>query len=185
MTYKTGSARRRMSTFLYERQRLLTSHPQETLSYYEAAVLLIAAIALTNFIGILYVIYRRSETVEQLAPFAMAPVVILFGLWIGSHFVRYVGAVWLLVVSGAMLGPLVEPLVSRRIMFWPAIAWLTVLVILSVAAFWLLVLSEQFAAEFAHLRRTQPAYKAILRWILIIGVGVAAAIAILNDIRPS
>jgi hypothetical protein len=145
-----------------------------TLSYYKATVYLIAAIALTKFIGILYVLYRDFATAEQLAPLATAHLVILFGLWIGSHFVRYAGAIWLLVVAGGMTWPLFD---DRQIVFWPAVAWVAVLVVLSVAACWLLLISKRFAAEFGYRRRTQPAYKTILRRVLIIGLGIAAAIA--------
>jgi hypothetical protein len=90
-------------------------------------------------------------------------------------------AIWFLVVSGVMAWPLPS---SGPVVFWPAVAWIAVLVALSVATFGLLVLSRRFAAEFAYRRRTQPAYRTWLRRAIIIGLVVAMVIATLNDLRP-
>jgi hypothetical protein len=112
----------------------------------------------------------------------VAPIVILFGLWIGSNFARYAGAIWLLVVFVGMAWFLFSH--DGQVVFWPAAAWVALVGALSVAASWLLVLSRRFAAEFAYLRRTQPACKTILRRVIIIGMAVIVAIATWNDIRP-
>lgn len=152
----------------------------KNVSYYKAAVHLVIAIALTKIIGFLYVLYRGFGT-EGWA-MAVAPIVILFGLWIGSNFARYAGAIWLLVVFAGMAWFLFS--YDGQVVFWPAAAWVALVGALSVAASWLLVLSRRFAAEFAYLRRTQPAYKTILRRVIFIVLVGTIAIATWNDIRP-
>ena len=154
----------------------------KSLSHYKATVYLIAAIALTKFIGFLYVLYLGSDGEEW--TIVAAPIVILFGLWLASNIIRYAGAIWLLIVSGLMASTLFNP---GKIVFWPAVASIAVLIVLSVAACWQLVISKQFAAEFTYLRRTQPAYRTVLRkavWVMVAGVVVVMAIATWNDIRP-
>ena len=82
-----------------------------------------------------------------------------------------------------MFGSIVWPLVtSNRLEIWPVVIWGTGLGAMYLVVCWLLLVSKQFASEFAYLQETQPAYKRTLRRIALAVIVVAVLVATANDV---
>ncbi len=108
------------------------------------------------------------------------PLAIPFGLWVKSNFVRGLGAVYLVIVAGSLLWPVVSSnFVLNRL---PLAALYIFLAGINLLIAGILLLSKQFAIEWAKERDQQPKYKRYLRLGLLYGLIGAALIATFNDI---
>jgi hypothetical protein len=122
------------------------------------------------------IVFRAPAT----AFFFSYGLVIPFGLWLKSNFVRFLGAVYLLIVAGALLWPVgFSDFVSHRL---PLAAVYVFLAGINLLIATILLLSRQFAAEWTKERDQQPKYKRSLRRGLLCGIIGAALIATYNDI---
>ena len=103
-----------------------------------------------------------------------------FGLWVKSNFIRGLGAVYLVIVAASLLWPMVSSnfVLDRR----PLAALYIFLAGINLLIAGILLLSKQFAIEWAKERDQQPKYKRYLRLGLIYGLIGAALIATFNDI---
>ena len=111
--------------------------------------------------------------------FGLAPA-IPFGLWVKSDFLRGLGAVYLVIVAGGLLWPVVSSnFVLDRL---PLAALYIFLAGINLLIAGILLLSKQFAIEWAKERDQQPKYKRYLRLGLLYGLVGAALIATFNDI---
>src|SRR3954454_13755247 len=104
-------------------------------NYYQLTLYLIAAIALAGLVWFLHVSAFGSEAAKGAVVFVALPLAILFGLWLGSNFARYIGALWFLVSVGAVIWPIAT---TGKITFSFGAAWVVLLGALSLSACWLL-----------------------------------------------
>jgi hypothetical protein len=98
--------------------------------------------------------------------FGLGPA-IPFGLWVKSNFLRSLGAVYLVVVAGSLLWPVVS---SNFVLdHLPLAALYIFLAGINLLIAGLLLLSKQFAIEWTKERDQQPKYKRYLRLGLLCG----------------
>lgn len=149
------------------------------LSHYRLAVYLTLAIALIECVVHLQMVFLNNRLAEGVVVRVIFPLVILFGLWIQSKVIRYVGAVWLIFAAGSVIWPLVAS--KGLVLSFPLILLLIVAVLDLVAAY-LMLLSKSFSSEFARLRETQPKYKSTIRTGVLVVIVIVAVIATFNDV---
>jgi len=124
------------------------------MSHYRLALYLTSAVALLEAllvasISSFDVALARSASVR---PFVA--VVIVFGLWVQSKIARYLGVAWYVL----MIVSVVWALPSARV--WSVtLALFLVVSLLQLAGAGILLLSKEFAREFAEQREKQPFYK--------------------------
>lgn len=107
--------------------------------------------------------------------------IVPFGLWVGSNFVRYVGSLVLVIIAGSVLWPL---LTSPGLVLqgFPLSALFVALAVINLIVLWLLLLSKTFGIEFAEEQKRQPRYKTYLRRAVLYASIAAMAVATVNDI---
>jgi hypothetical protein len=145
------------------------------LNHYRAALYLCGAIALIDAIWILRLGYFIPSILT---------VIIVIGLLLRSNLIRYFGGVFMAIWAAALLWQLISggaaPL-SRpngaMIFFYFAFS-----AALNLLAAGILLLSKQFAYEFAKLRESAPKYIIYLRRLLIGATIAAMVFATFNDI---
>jgi hypothetical protein len=146
----------------------------KTLGSYRSVLYLTSAIALIELIMIVAFDVPNSVVIR----FLMA-LIIVFGIWVQSIIIRYLGAAWLTFAAASAFWPL---FVADRIV---VDVWLIALIttgVLSLVTAFILVFSKNFSAEFTHEREVQPKYKGHLRWILFAVIAGLAVVATLQDI---
>jgi hypothetical protein len=150
-----------------------------TTNYFKSTLGLVAAILVVELSLLLYLSSINVALSAGATYRAGIAIVMLFGLWLQSGAVRYLGA--LAFVAG--LGTVTWAVLSRLHNvqnFW--LVWLGVAGLLYLASLWILLLSRRFSMEFAYLRETQPAYKKVLRRLCDVVLIVAATAAALADV---
>ena len=108
--------------------------------------------------------------------------IIPFGIWLQSSFIRYASAVSLAAAGVSLLWPLastgVDVIAAR-----PLLAAVFVIVgVLNLLTACVLLFSKTFGREFADERKHQAKYKVVLKRILIAAITVAVSIAILIEL---
>src|SRR5215472_17352956 len=154
------------------------------LNLYRAALYLCAVIALTDAIWILLFVPRLPKDTHSVFIWALAAAVITpLGLLIRSNFIRWLGGVFMVFYAAALLWPLVDGTAqfSRPgdLALFSYYAVRSVLILLTAAV---LLLSKQFAYEYAKLRENDSKYIVYLRRAVIWAFVAAAIIATFNDI---
>ncbi len=155
-------------------------------SYYRAALYLCAAIALADATWILFYVIPRLR-LPYVEPFTMAfaaTVMTAFGLLLRSNLIRYFGGVFMVVWAAALLWPLISAGMAQfsRPGALAIFSYYAVRGALSLLTAAILLLSKQFAYEFAKLRESAPKYIRYLRQLLIWAIIAAALFATFNDI---
>jgi dolichyl-phosphate-mannose--protein O-mannosyl transferase len=147
--------------------------------HYRAALYLSTLVALTTLAIWSFIAFRNPPIATRSIQVVATSVIIPFGVWIGSNFVRYVGAALLVFWAGALIWPLISSGVD------PDRLPLQLLFVLSaclcLATAWLLLLSRKFRTEFAEEQKQQPKYKTYRKGLLYAAIA-AMVIATLNDI---
>jgi len=130
------------------------------MSYYNLALYLATALVATQLVGLLYVASVSFDAAKGVVPGGVLALAILFGVWGLSNAARYLGAIWLLILAGVFIWYLFK--IGKVVLLAPFV-WGLVLVVISLALCWLLLLSKQFEHEFAERRLTELRSKRILR----------------------
>ncbi len=149
---------------------------------YRTALWLAIAIALSNLVVWSAIAPKSAVTVCAVS------LVILFGLWVQSNLIRYLGAVCMVVWAGVLIWPLVsfgarfinQP--GQTMPPIPALIFFPFSAVLNLLTAGLPLLSKKFATEFAYEREHQPKYKTHLKRAILTVVIVLMLIATLNDI---
>jgi hypothetical protein len=153
---------------------------------YRTALWLAIAVALTNLVGWSAVALYNPHFTNQAVGICTASFAILFGLWTQYSFIRYLGAIWMVVWAGALIWPLVSsgaaPFINRPGQTIPLLAFYSVSAVLNLLTGAILLLSKRFATEFAHEREHRPKYKMYLNWLLLTAVVLAMLVATVIDI---
>ena len=157
------------------------------LNLYRVALYLCAAIALTDTIWILFFVPRLAKDTHWGFIWALiAAVITPLGLLIRSNFIRWLGGVSMVLWVAALLWPLVSDgtaIFSRPggggLAFFSYYALRGALSLVTAA---ILLLSKQFAYEFAKLRENDSKYIVYSRRLLMWAIIAAALIATFNDI---
>jgi dolichyl-phosphate-mannose--protein O-mannosyl transferase len=149
-------------------------------SYYRAALYLAILVSLTTLATWGFIAYRDPTVVTRSIQVVAASLILPFGLWIGSNFVRYVGAALLVLWAGALIWPLISAGIDPDRLLLQLLFVLSACLCLGTA--WLLLLSRKFRTEFAEEQKLQPKYKSYLRRGLLDIAIAAMVIATLNDI---
>ena len=125
--------------------------------------------------------YHKEVIPSGAIAFCIASLAIPFGLWVQSAFISSAGALFMVLVAGALLWPLLwfgfaavshQPLLAAFYVIAAALNLLTAGVLFS----------KKFRAEFAEERNRQPSYKRYLTWSVLIAVISASMIATFIDI---
>jgi hypothetical protein len=154
------------------------------LNLYSAALYLCAAIVLTDAIWILFFVPRLPKDTHWVFISALAAAVITpLGLLIRSNFIRWLGGVFMVIWAAVLLWPLVSSGTAPfsrpgALALFSYYAVRGVLSLLTAA----LLLSKQFAYEFAKLRENDPKYIVYARRLSIWVIIAAALLATFNDI---
>jgi len=148
------------------------------LTHYQSAIwlsILSGAIALI----LIAFVFPKSEPEGTI--FWGLLLIVPFGLWVGSNFVRYVGSLVLVISAGSVLWTLLASpgFVLQRL---PLSALFVSLAAINLIVLWLLLLSKKFGIEFAEEQKKQPRYKTYLRRAVLYASIAAMAIATVNDI---
>src|SRR5262245_36748903 len=152
----------------------------KAITRYRAVLGLSAAAAVANglFWGIVF-----SERAAISAPkliWCAVLLIIPFGIWLQSSFIRYASAIFLAAAGASLLWPLacVEVIAAR-----PLLAAAFIIVgAFNLLTSCILLFSKTFGQEFAHERKHQAKYKLALKRILIAAIIVAVSIATINEI---
>jgi hypothetical protein len=152
----------------------------EKLGHYRSALYLSIVVALANCAlwGVILP-YRLGVIPSGAIAFSIVSLLIPFGLWLQSVFISSAGTLFMVLVAGALIWPLLS---SGFATHQPLLAVVYVIV----AALNLLtagmLFSKKFRTEFAEERNRQPAYKRYLKWSVLIAVIGAIVIATFIDI---
>jgi len=153
---------------------------------YQTALWFAIAVALTNLAGWSAFDFHNPHLTNRSVGICAASVAILFGLWTQSSFIRYLGAVWMVVWASAMIWPLVSsgtaPFINRTGQTIPLFMFFSVSVVLNLLTAAILLLSKKFTTEFAYERKHRPKFKMYLNWLLLTAVVLAMLIATAIDI---
>jgi hypothetical protein len=149
-------------------------------SYFRAALYLSILIALTTLATWGIIACRNPTVVSRSVQVIAASLVLPFGLWVGSNFIRYVGAALLVLWAGGLLWPIVSAGIDPDRLLLQLVFVLSACLCLCTA--WLLLLSRKFRTEFAEEQKLQPKYKSYLRRGLLYIAVAAMVAATLNDI---
>lgn len=148
--------------------------------YHRTAIYLSILVALTNFATWGFITYRNPPVVAQSIQIIVASLIIPFGLWVGSNFIRYIGATLLVLWAGALIWPLISAGIDPDRLLLQFLFVLSACLCICTA--WLLLLSQKFRAEFAEEQKLQPRYKSYLRRGLLYTAIIAMVIIVLSDI---
>jgi hypothetical protein len=148
--------------------------------HFRAALYLSIIVALTTFAIWGYFAFRNPQAATRFTQVIAISVIIPFGIWIGSNFVRYVGGALLVLWAGALIWPLISSGVDPDRLLLELLFVFSACVCLATA--WLLLLSRKFRAEFVEEQAQQSKYKTYLRKGLLYAAIAAMVIATLNDI---
>lgn len=148
--------------------------------YYRAALYLAILVALTTLATWGFIAYRNPTVITRSIQVIAASLILPFGLWVGSNFIRYVGAALLVLWAGALIWPLISAGIDPNRLLLQLLFVLSACLCLCTA--WLLLLSQKFRTEFAEEQKFQPKYKSYLRrGVLYIAIA-AMVVVTLNDI---
>ena len=131
---------------------------------------------LIELAALLYISSFDVDAAVRFSPRLLIVLLIVFGLWVQSNVVRYLGAVWLAFVG-----------VAAGWQFYqggggPVAVLAQIVGVPCIVASAISVFSKTFSDEFACARQNQPRSKSALKRI-VFGVLIAAAVAAaMNDI---
>lgn len=148
--------------------------------YFRAALYLSILIAFTTATTWGIIAFQNPTVVSRSVQVIAVSFVLPFGLWVGSNFIRYVGAALLVLWAGGLLWPLFAGGIDPDRLFLQLVFVLSACLCLCTA--WLLLLSRKFRTEFAEEQKFQPRYKSYLRRGLLYTAVAAIFAATLNDI---
>ena len=154
----------------------------QNFNHYRTALYLSIVVALTNCLVCGLSVFLRPQNVRDAVGLCVLSLAVPAGLWLGSNFVRYIGALFLALWGGFLLLPWIlsgAELRSGQLALTLVFGFSAAL---SLVTSTILLLSRKFSAEFAEERKQQPKYKRYLRWGLLAGIGAAVVIATANDV---
>jgi hypothetical protein len=154
----------------------------ENLNHYRTALYLSAVVALTNCIVCGLSVFLQPQTIRGAIGLSVLSLAIPAGLWLGSNFVRFAGAVFLLLWGGFLLWPWISSGAELRSGQLSIALVFGFSAALSLVTAMILLLSRKFSAEFAEERKRQPTYKSYLRRGLLAAIIVAVVMATANDL---
>ena len=142
----------------------------EKLDHYRSAFYLSIVVALANCViwGVVAP-YRLGGIPSGVIAFCIASLLIPFGLWVQSVFICSAAALFMVLVAGALIWPLLssgfagvsrQPLLAVVYVIAAALNLLTAGVLFS----------KKFRTEFAEERKRQLAYKRYLKWSVLIAI---------------
>jgi hypothetical protein len=152
---------------------------REGVSFYRLSLYLASAIALIELALLMYFLSINFEFGKQYAIRFILAILIVFGLWVHSNLMRYLGGVWLAVSAVSIFWPLFS---GGRWTIGIAETGLILIGILSLVTSLVLLLPKSLTPEISSLRETQPRYKKIVKKAVIATVVVAAVAATINDV---
>ena len=154
----------------------------QNFNHYRTALYLSIVVALTNCLVCGLSVFLRPQNIRDVAGLCVLSLAIPAGLWLGSNFVRFAGAVFLVLWGGVLLWPWIlsgaelrSGQLSLTLVFGFSAA-------LSLVTATILLLSRKFAAEFAEEQKQEPKYKRYLRCGLLAAIISAVVIATANDV---
>jgi len=130
----------------------------------------------------LWSVFLRPQNIRDAVGLCVLSLAIPAGLWLGSNFVRFIGALFLALWGGFLLLPWISSGAELRSGQLALALVFGFSAALSLVAATILLLSRKFSVEFAEERKQQPKYKRYLRWGLLAGIGAAVVIATANDV---
>lgn len=148
--------------------------------YYRAGLYLAILIALTTLATWGFIACQNPTVVTRSIQVIAAALILPFGLWVGSNFIRYVGSALLVLWGVALIWPLISAGIDADRLLLQSLFLLSACLCLGTA--WLLLLSRKFTTEFAEEQKSQPKYKSYCRRGLLYIAISAIVIASLNDI---
>src|SRR5205807_1104054 len=98
---------------------------------------------------------------------------IVFGVWVQSNIIRYLGALWLIISAASVFWPLIS--IDRFVISMPAILFLIAGTI-SLVTSPILLFSKTFSAEFYRERKMQSRYKTFLWYAILIAMLAAMVV---------
>ena len=150
---------------------------QGNLNHYRTALYLSIVVALTNCIVCGLSVFLRPPAIRDAIGLCVLSLAIPAGLWLGSNFVRFAGAVFLLLWGGVLLWPWISSGAELPPGRLPLALVFGFSAALSLVTATILLLSRKFSAEFAEERKRQPKYKSYLRRGLLAAIIAAVVIA--------
>lgn len=116
--------------------------------HFRAALYLSILVALTTLAIWGFVAVRNPPIATRFIQIFAVSVIIPFGVWIGSNFVRYAGAAFLILWAGALIWPLISSGIDPDRLLLEILFMSSACLCLATA--WLLLLSRKFRTEFAE-----------------------------------
>ena len=153
----------------------------QNFNHYRTALYLSIVVALTNCLVCGLSVFLRPQNIRDVAGLCVLSLAIPAGLWLGSNFVRFAGAVFLVLWGGVLLWPWIlsgAELRSGQLSLTLVFGFSAALSLVTAT----ILLSRKFAAEFAEEQKQEPKYKRYLRCGLLAAIISAVVIATANDV---
>ena len=154
----------------------------ENLNHYRTALYLSIVVALTNCIVCGLSVFLRPQNIRDAIGLCALSLAIPAGLWLGSNFVRFAGAVFLVLWGGVLLWPWISSGAELRTAQLPLTLVFGFSATLSLVTATILLLSRKFSVEFAQERKQQPKYKSYLRHGLLAAIIAPMVVVTANDL---
>lgn len=154
----------------------------ENLNHYRTVLYLSIVVALTNSVVCGLSVFLRPQNIRDAVGLCALSLAIPAGLWLGSHFVRFAGAVFLVLWGGVLLWPWISSGAELRLGQLPLALVFGFSAVLSLVTAIMLLLSRKFSVEFSEERKQQPKYKSYLRRGLLAAIIAAVVLATANDL---
>ena len=147
------------------------------LTRYQTVLYLLLTVAVLQAIWGSIIVVQQSNLTTPAITISVVAFLILFGVWVQSVIVSFVGLMWMLVWVGALIWPVVSSPQPFKMLF----VILVILAALNLVTAGIM-LTKKFRTEFAYERRHQPKYKLYLKQVVFGAVLVCVVIATINDV---
>jgi hypothetical protein len=149
------------------------------MNHYRIALALTLALVLLP-VGFFLYLGGIARFPREAVPLSSFAVVVLLGLWLQSRIFRYCGGVLFLLLGSWFVWSAYSEFGQKSQLLVDSYFFILGALYLFDGA--ILLFSKPFAVEFERLRTAQSKYKARLRKVFVIAVGVAIFIALWNDV---
>jgi len=143
------------------------------LTRYRTVLFLLLTVAVFHVIYWGILVAQRPNLATTAVKISVVAFLTLFGVWVQSVIVSFVGVMWMLVWAGTIIWPVVS---SER--FSVFLVFLAALNLVATAE----MLTQRFRTEFAYERQHQSKYKLYLKRVVLGAVLVCLVTATINGV---
>ena len=147
------------------------AHGSYRLTRYRTVLFLLLTVAVFHGVYWSILVVQRPDLITTAVTISVVAFLILFGIWVQSVIVSFVGVMWMLVWAGTIIWPVVS---SER--FSVLLVFLAALNLVAAGV----MLTQRFRTEFPYEPQHQPKYKLYLKRVVLGVVLVCLVTATIN-----